>query len=108
MSDLTNGPAEGNEMEHQSYAPQPSLHVQLRQKIDAIMEECSKLIIGQQEMLELIIIAILSDGHILLEGVPGIAKTLAAKSVAKTIDADFSRIQFTPDLMPADLSLIHI
>lgn len=103
MSDLTNGPAEGNEMEHQSYAPQPSLHVQLRQKIDAIMEECSKLIIGQQEMLELIIIAILSDGHILLEGVPGIAKTLAAKSVAKTIDADFSRIQFTPDLMPADI-----
>jgi len=103
MSDLTNETAEGNEMEHQRFAPDPALHVQLRQQIDKIMEECSKLIIGQQEMLELIIIAILSDGHILLEGVPGIAKTLAAKSVAKTIDADFSRIQFTPDLMPADI-----
>ena len=72
-------------------------------KIESVLQECEKIIIGQQEMLELILICILSDGHILLEGVPGIAKTLAAKSVARTIDADFSRIQFTPDLMPTDI-----
>ena len=75
----------------------------LQNKIESVLRECGKIIIGQQEMLELILICILSDGHILLEGVPGIAKTLAAKSVAKTIDADFSRIQFTPDLMPTDI-----
>jgi len=75
----------------------------LQQKIDAVLAECGKLVIGQEEMLELIMICILSDGHILLEGVPGIAKTLAAKTISKTIDADFSRIQFTPDLMPTDI-----
>ncbi len=71
--------------------------------IDNVMAECSKMIIGQKQMLELILICILSDGHILLEGVPGIAKTLAAKTVAQTINSDFSRIQFTPDLMPTDI-----
>jgi MoxR-like ATPase len=81
----------------------PSKHSLMRKKIDDVLEECGKIIVGQSEMLELIIIAILSDGHILLEGVPGIAKTLAAKTVATTIDADFSRIQFTPDLMPTDI-----
>ena len=72
-------------------------------KIDTLMEECGKIIIGQKEMLELMVICILSDGHVLLEGVPGIAKTLAAKTIAKTLEADFSRIQFTPDLMPTDI-----
>ena len=71
--------------------------------IDDLYEECAKVIIGQNETIELIITCILSDGHILLEGVPGIAKTLIAKTIAKTIDAHFSRIQFTPDLMPTDI-----
>ena len=75
----------------------------IRAKIDLIMQECSKIIIGQTELIELMVTCIIADGHILLEGVPGIAKTLSAKVVAKTIDTEFSRIQFTPDLMPADI-----
>jgi len=75
----------------------------IQQKVDLLYEECSKIIVGQKELLELILTCILADGHILLEGVPGIAKTLAAKTVAKTINTEFSRIQFTPDLMPADI-----
>jgi MoxR-like ATPase len=73
------------------------------QLIDKIKEECSKILVGQRELVELMITCVLSDGHILLEGVPGIAKTLSAKVLAKTIQTDFSRIQFTPDLMPADI-----
>ena len=65
--------------------------------------EVGKIIVGQTEMLDQMIIAMLSDGHILLEGVPGIAKTLAAKMLSNAIDIDFSRIQFTPDLMPTDV-----
>ncbi|MCB0545750.1 MAG: AAA family ATPase, partial [Saprospiraceae bacterium] len=61
------------------------------------------VIVGQRYMVERLLIGLLSDGHILLEGVPGLAKTLAIKSLASTIHADFSRIQFTPDLLPADL-----
>lgn len=75
----------------------------MQSKVESLIEECGKMIIGQREMLELIVICVLSDGHILLEGVPGIAKTLAAKTVARTLDAEFSRIQFTPDLMPTDI-----
>ncbi|MFM2269951.1 MAG: hypothetical protein RL757_3392 [Bacteroidota bacterium] len=70
---------------------------------DAIVNELSKVIIGQTELMQLLVIALLSDGHVLLEGVPGIAKTLTAKLMAKTVDTDFSRIQFTPDLMPTDV-----
>ncbi|MBE9480406.1 MAG: AAA family ATPase, partial [Bacteroidetes bacterium] len=65
--------------------------------------EMHKVIIGQKHMIERLLIGLLSNGHILLEGVPGLAKTLAVTSLAKTIDAKFSRIQFTPDLLPADL-----
>ena len=75
----------------------------IRAKIDRVLEECGKIIVGQSELLELMVTCIIADGHILLEGVPGIAKTLSAKVVAKTIDTEFSRIQFTPDLMPADI-----
>ncbi len=71
--------------------------------IAKIKNECSKLLIGQSELIDLMITCILCDGHILLEGVPGIAKTLSAKVLAKTIKSNFSRIQFTPDLMPADI-----
>lgn len=68
-----------------------------------INQELSKVIVGQQTMVERLLIGLLSNGHVLLEGVPGLAKTLAIKSLASTIDAQFSRIQFTPDLLPADV-----
>lgn len=71
--------------------------------IDLLNSELNKVIIGQKHMVERLLIGLLSNGHILLEGVPGLAKTLAIKSLSDTIDADFSRIQFTPDLLPADL-----
>ncbi|NVO03857.1 MAG: AAA family ATPase [Bacteroidetes bacterium] len=71
--------------------------------VDMITMEMHKVIVGQKHMIERLLIGLLSNGHILLEGVPGLAKTLAIKSLANTIKADFSRIQFTPDLLPADL-----
>lgn len=71
--------------------------------IDKINAELDHAIVGQKTMVERLLIALLSNGHILLEGVPGLAKTLAVKSLASTIHANFSRIQFTPDLLPADL-----
>jgi MoxR-like ATPase len=71
--------------------------------IDLLKIELDKVIIGQHYMLDRLMIGLLANGHILLEGVPGLAKTLAIKSLAQTIDAQFSRIQFTPDLLPADL-----
>lgn len=71
--------------------------------VDMITMEMDKVIVGQRYMVERLLIGLLSNGHILLEGVPGLAKTLAIKSLASTIDAQFSRIQFTPDLLPADL-----
>ncbi len=71
--------------------------------VDMIMVEMNKVIVGQKHLLESLLIALLSDGHILLEGVPGLAKTLAIKTLSDTIEARFSRIQFTPDLLPADL-----
>jgi MoxR-like ATPase len=71
--------------------------------IDKIHAEIGKIIIGQNHMIERLLIGLLSNGHILLEGVPGLAKTLAIKSLANTINAQFSRIQFTPDLLPADV-----
>lgn len=73
------------------------------QFIDLINLEMNKVIIGQKAMTERLLIGLLGNGHILLEGVPGLAKTLAIKSLANVINADFSRIQFTPDLLPADL-----
>ena len=71
--------------------------------VDMISMEMGKVIVGQKHMVERLLIGLLSNGHILLEGVPGLAKTLAIKSLAGIIDAKFSRIQFTPDLLPADL-----
>ena len=71
--------------------------------IDKIHAELGKVIVGQQHMVERLLIGLLSNGHILLEGVPGLAKTLSIKSLASTINAQFSRIQFTPDLLPADV-----
>src|SRR3954470_2142239 len=71
--------------------------------VDLLSMEMDKVIVGQKYMVERLLIGLLSNGHILLEGVPGLAKTLAIKSLASTIHAQFSRIQFTPDLLPADL-----
>jgi len=71
--------------------------------VDLITLEIQKVIVGQKNLVERLLIGLLSDGHILLEGVPGLAKTLAITTLAQSIDASFSRIQFTPDLLPADL-----
>ncbi|MBR1992620.1 MAG: MoxR family ATPase [Bacteroidales bacterium] len=71
--------------------------------VDIITMEMNNVIVGQKQMVEKMLIGLLANGHILLEGVPGLAKTLAIKSLANTIQAKFSRIQFTPDLLPADL-----
>jgi MoxR-like ATPase len=71
--------------------------------VDMITLEIGKVIVGQKHLVESLLIGLLTDGHILLEGVPGLAKTLAVNTLASTIDAKFNRIQFTPDLLPADL-----
>ncbi|MCW4468379.1 MoxR family ATPase [Flavobacterium sp. MFBS3-15] len=75
----------------------------LQQSIEAVKSEISSVIVGQQKMIDQLLVAILSNGHVLLEGVPGVAKTITAKLLAKTLTLDFSRIQFTPDLMPSDI-----
>lgn len=71
--------------------------------VDLIMLEMNKVIVGQKHLVEGLMIGLLSNGHVLLEGVPGLAKTLAINTLARTIDAKFQRVQFTPDLLPADL-----
>lgn len=71
--------------------------------VDLIDREMGKVIVGQKDMVQKLLVALLADGHILLEGVPGLAKTMAIKALAQAVDVDFSRIQFTPDLLPADL-----
>ncbi|MFN3196249.1 MAG: AAA family ATPase [Chlorobiota bacterium] len=75
----------------------------IQPKVESIKKEIAKSLIGQDHMVELILTAILTGGHVLIEGVPGVAKTLTAKLVSKVIDADYGRIQFTPDLMPSDI-----
>lgn len=75
----------------------------LNASIGKIREEIGKIIVGQEGMIDLLITAILADGHVLIEGVPGVAKTLTAKLLSKVISVNFSRIQFTPDLMPSDV-----
>src|SRR5687768_1724943 len=71
--------------------------------LQKIKGEIGKVIIGQERMIDFLITAILADGHVLIEGVPGVAKTLTSKLLAKIVDVNFSRIQFTPDLMPSDV-----
>lgn len=75
----------------------------LNDQVKKIKDEIGKVIVGQETLVELLITAILADGHVLIEGVPGVAKTLTAKLIAKIISVDFSRLQFTPDLMPSDV-----
>src|SRR6478735_2246298 len=76
--------------------------------VDLLSTEMDKVIVGQKHMVERLLIGLLSNGHILLEGVPGLAKTLAINTLAKCVDGQFSRIQFTPDLLPADLIVTQI
>lgn len=75
----------------------------LSNAVEQIKATIGKIVVGQQETVDLLIAGILADGHLLIEGVPGVAKTLTAKLIARAIDAQFSRIQFTPDLMPSDV-----
>ena len=82
----------------------------LKIAVDDLKSQLSKVIVGQEDFIELLVVALLADGHVLIEGVPGIAKTMTAKLFAKAIKTGFSRIQFTPDLMPSDVlgtSVLH-
>jgi len=75
----------------------------LQENVQKVKAEIAKVIVGQNKMIDQLLVAVLSNGHVLLEGVPGVAKTISAKLLAKTLNLDFSRIQFTPDLMPSDI-----
>lgn len=99
-----------SEFQNTGLSPAENLRI-LSEKIQAenssiqkLRQEIGKIIVGQTYMMDRLLIALLADGHVLLEGVPGLAKTLAIKTLAETIDAKFSRIQFTPDLLPADVT----
>ena len=72
--------------------------------LQLVKAEMGRIISGQSELIDRMLLALITDGHILLEGVPGLAKTLAVKTLAQTLDGSFSRLQFTPDLLPADLT----
>lgn len=76
---------------------------ELHKSMDAVRAELKKVIVGQDKMIEHLLVALLTGGHVLLEGVPGIAKTIAVKLLSKAVDVKFNRIQFTPDLMPSDI-----
>lgn len=76
----------------------------IKEKFESVKKEIEKVIVGQDEMIEAIIIALFSDGHILLEGYPGLGKTITIKTLSRVIDAKFQRVQFTPDLIPGDIT----
>ena len=106
----TSNPIVGGEMPKSNYTSEaqelfkPGLNLGfINKKVVATREQISQFVIGQKDMVDLLLIAIFSNGHVLLEGVPGVAKTLTAKVLSKTLSVDFSRIQFTPDLMPSDV-----
>jgi MoxR-like ATPase len=81
----------------------PAINAETTQLMEQILYEVKRIVVGQDKFLERIMVAILAQGHLLVEGVPGLAKTLTVKTLANTIRGDFKRIQFTPDLVPADL-----
>lgn len=89
-------------METQLFEQRTDL-TELNEAVMAVRQQIKKIIVGQDEMVRLIITALLADGHVLMEGVPGVAKTLTAKLTARSLSVGFSRIQFTPDLMPSDV-----
>src|SRR4051812_989829 len=78
------------------------------ERITAFERELARVVVGQEEAVRGVLASLLADGHVLLEGVPGLGKTLLARAVSKLIDARFSRIQFTPDLMPSDVTGGHV
>ena len=90
---------ENNEMNFENRIDLTDLKI----AVEKIKSELGKIIVGQESFIELLLVALLADGHVLIEGVPGVAKTITAKLLAKTVKTDFSRIQFTPDLMPSDV-----
>jgi MoxR-like ATPase len=99
--------------EPQGQAPQQMFEqrnnmAEVANAVQSIRAELAKIIVGQHKMVELILAAIFTKGHVLIEGVPGVAKTLTAKLLSRTVDAGFSRIQFTPDLMPSDVTGMSI
>src|ERR671912_1458934 len=89
-------------MDESIFEPRTDLS-SLQHSVQRLKEEIGKVIVGQDQMVELLLAAMLADGHVLIEGVPGVAKTLTAKLLSKSIAVGFSRIQFTPDLMPSDV-----
>lgn len=90
--------------ENQHWSENNPQLLKVQEAVSKVRAEVQKIIVGQEEMIDLIIIALFSGGHVLLEGVPGIAKTLSAKLIAQTMSVEFTRIQFTPDLMPSDVT----
>lgn len=96
----TEASPEKSQAETENTAPEQK---ELQSVAEQMKSEISKVLIGQEKTVDLLLAALLTNGHVLLEGVPGIAKTLMARLLSQTLDADFSRIQFTPDLMPADV-----
>lgn len=99
MENETANPDNSNPLKFDSRIPLE----ELKNAVEQIKNQLSQVIIGQEDFIELLIVGLLADGHVLVEGVPGIAKTATAKLFAKIIETDFSRIQFTPDLMPSDV-----
>ena len=89
-------------MEEQLFEQRTDL-TELSEAVIQLRQQIKKIIVGQDKMVKLIVAALLADGHVLVEGVPGVAKTLTAKLVARCMNVQFSRIQFTPDLMPSDV-----
>ncbi len=106
MTDMNNLPQEESPLHNSNTTnDRPSLDLEpLRQSVEKIRAEIHKVIVGQDEMINLLIAGLLSRGHVLIEGVPGIAKTLTINLLSKTLNLHFKRIQFTPDLMPADVT----
>jgi len=90
------------EQEQEQFNPRTDLST-LNEAVAQIRSALGNIIVGQKQVIDFLIVGLLADGHILIEGVPGVAKTLSAKLLAKSIDAQFSRVQFTPDLMPSDV-----
>lgn len=100
--DLTDG-KQVNPLEKIPYDEENKEMIWLSQRVNEIRDKMGEFIIGQKEIVDLLMAGIFSAGHLLIEGVPGVAKTLSAKVLSKSLDTDFSRIQFTPDLMPSDV-----
>lgn len=104
MEEQLNNPEQNPQPENEALEFKSRLDLsELQQNVTAIKNELGKVIVGQHQMIEMIIASMLTNSHSLIEGVPGVAKTITAKLLAKTLNVDFSRIQFTPDLMPSDI-----